>query len=463
MPPKVSDRLCDNLGFSGTRGKTLPLPLMLLWVSIALLTLAVTAALVRPLLAVRRTEVADDDLAARLAVFRDRRDEIGRERVAGRLTDAEAEQAIADLLVQMAEELPPEALAQADAPPARTNRSPEAGQKSPAPRQTRARLAFTTGLTLAILVPVVALGVYRSVGSPEIALAQLDGSFEQMIATPQAQFDALVNEIEGRLRADPRDGEAWAVLGEAYKMVGNHPAAIEAFEKAVGLLPPNARLLADFAESTALASGGDFSGRPTELLEQALVANPNDAKAVALMGAARYRAGDLPAARRYLGQLLASLPEGSEDAARIGEVVARIDSEIAAGGQVSPSTRADSAPSPNPAAVISGRVDIAPELLSRLPGQAVLYITARPVDGPRVPLAVVRAPARDLPLEFRLDDSNAMDPSRPLSSASALVVEARVSLSGSATRATGDLIGEPVAAQPGDAPLSIRIDRVFTP
>src|SRR5690606_27234482 len=140
---------------------------------------------VRPLLAVRRTEVADDDLAARLAVFRDRRDEIGRERVAGRLTDAEAEQAIADLLVQMAEELPPEALAQADAQPARTSRSPEAGQKSPAPRQTRARLAFTTGLTLAILVPVVALGVYRSVGSPEIALAQLDGRFEQMIATPQ--------------------------------------------------------------------------------------------------------------------------------------------------------------------------------------------------------------------------------------------------------------------------------------
>ena len=426
---------------------------MLLWVSIALLTLAVTAALVRPLIAARPATAADDDLAARLAVFRDRRDEIDRERDAGRLTDTEAEQAIADLLAQMAEELPPEALTEAGSA-STVDGHHEAPRQNASPR-VRARSALATGLLLAILVPAIAVGVYRSVGSPEIALAQLDGSFERMIATPQAQFDALVNEIENRLRTNPEDGEAWAVLAEAYKMVGNHPAAIEAFEKAVGLLPPNSRLLADYAESTALASGGDFSGRPTTLLEQALAANPDDAKAVALMGAARYRAGDLPAARRYLGQLLASLPEGSEDAARIGEVVARIDSEIAAAG------RGSGAGAPAAAVAISGRVEIAPGLTGDLPPQAVVYVTARAADGPRVPVAVLRAPASSLPLDFRLDDGNAMDPSRPLSGTGAVVVEARVSLSGSATRGAGDLIGEPAPARPGDTGVTLRIDRIL--
>jgi cytochrome c-type biogenesis protein CcmH len=436
---------------------TPPLPLMLLWVSIALLTLAVTAALVWPLLSARAAPAADDDLAARLAVFRDRRDEIGRERDAGRLTDAEARQALSDLLVQMTEELPPEVLAQADEPRAAAPLAARSGGG-------RARAAVVIGLALAILVPAISVGIYRNVGSPDIALAQLDGSFERLITGPQAQFDAMIAEIENRLRANPQDGEAWAVLGEAYKMVGNHGAAIEAFEKAVGLLPPNARLLSNYAESIALAAGGEFSGRPTELLEQALAANPNDAKAVALMGAARYRAGDLPAARRYLGQLLASLPEGSEDAARIGEVVARIDGEIAAGDSAAASVTGQAAsPSAPPAAsaTISGRVELAPALAAGLPTQAVVFVTARAADGPRVPVAVFRAPASALPLDFTLGNDNAMDPARPLSDAGPLLIEARVSLAGTAGRAAGDLIGEPAPAKPGDSGIALRIDQVL--
>lgn len=424
---------------------------MLLWVSIALLTLVVTAAVVWPLVSRKSILVAEDDLDRRVAVFRDRRDEIGRERVAGRLTEAEAEQALADLLRQMAEELPPEAIAGAT-----PGRGPEStSQSAPnAARPARSRAPLVAGLALAVLLPLVAVGVYRTVGAPEIALAQLEGRFGELANDPQAQFDALVAEIEGRLRANPKDGEAWAVLAEAYKMIGNHGAAIEAFGKATALLPPNARLLADYAESTALAAGGDFSGRPTELLEQALAADPMDPKAIALMGAARYRAGDLPQARRYLGQLLGTLPPGSEDAARIGEVVARIDAELAARGQA-PAPAAPAGP-----AVLSGRVELAPALSGQVPPGATLFVVARAAQGPRVPVAVLRQPAAPLPHAFELGDANAMDPSRLLSTAGEIVLEARISLSGDATRKFGDLISEPVAVKPGSTGITLVIDRV---
>lgn len=419
---------------------------MLLWVSIALLTLVVTAAVVWPLFSRKSIAIADDDLDRRLAVFRDRRDEIGRERDAGRLTDAEAEQALADLLRQMAEELPPEAIAAAGKP------APQAAQAS------RSRAPMFAGLALALLLPLVAVGVYRTVGSPEIALAQLEGRSGDLAGSPQAQFDALVAEIEARLRANPDDGEAWAVLAEAYKMIGNHGAAIEAFGKATGLLPPNARLLADYAESTALAAGGDFSGRPTELLEQALAADPNDPKAIALMGAARYRAGDLPAARRYLAQLLGTLPPGSQDAAQIGEVVARIDAELAARGQA-PAPGGQPA-APTGPAVLSGRVELAPALAGKVPGGATLFVIARAAQGPRIPVAVLRQPADSLPLAFELGDANAMDPSRLLSTAGEIVLEARISPSGDAMRKPGDLIGEAVAAKPGSTGITLVVDRV---
>ncbi|HRO57983.1 MAG TPA: c-type cytochrome biogenesis protein CcmI [Burkholderiaceae bacterium] len=445
---------------------------MLLWASFSLLTLVVTAALVWPLLARRVAPVEDTELERRLAVFRDRRDEIGRERAAGRLSAAEAEQAREDLLRQMAEELPPEALSGIDRPAhAPTGRRPS-------------RAPLFAGLAVAIALPVLAIGVYRGVGSPELAIAQLEG--RQFVAdSPHAQFDALLAEIENRLRANPKDGEAWAVLAQTYKIVGNHGAAIEAFEQAVELLPEDARLLAEFAESTALAAGGDFSGRATALLERALAADPNDQKSVALMGAARYRAGDLPQAHRYLSQLLASLPPESGEAGQIRAIVEQIAAELGASGKQpeaaspgpsSPSVAA--APSPvAPAAsaavpgtsaaasqpALRGTVSVASKLAGRLPANATLFVIARAAQGPRVPVAVLRVPAARLPVDFELDDENAMDPSRPLSSVGAIAIEARLSVSGDAIRKPGDLYGEPVSVEQGSDGIAILIDRNVEP
>jgi len=61
------------------------------------------------------------------------------------------------------------------------------------------------------------------------------------------------------------------------------------------------------------------------------------------------------------------------------------------------------------------------------------------VDSPGPPLAVLRTTAGTWPVSFRLDDSMAMIPSRRLSQFDKVVVEARVSRTGQATPAAGDL------------------------
>jgi cytochrome c-type biogenesis protein CcmH len=79
---------------------------------------------------------------------------------------------------------------------------------------------------------------------------------------------------------------------------------------------------------------------------------------------------------------------------------------------------------------------------------------------PPMPLAVVRASAGELPRDFRLDDSMAMTPAARLSRANAVIVEARISKSGSATPAPGDLQGKSATVKPGARDVSIAIDDI---
>ncbi len=287
---------------------------MLLWISIAVATLLATAAVVWPLLAPRAPAGADPaaDERRRLAVYRDRKRELESEHAAGRLSDDDAAQAQADLLRQVAQEVP---ATDGDAP------------ATPIGSDTASRLSpRLLALALAVLVPLVALGVYRQVGAPQLVGADLTRAAPPL---DEAGIQRMIADIEQRTRDEPGNGEAWAMLAETRRIQGRHADAVTAFEKAMSLLPPDARMLADFAESVALVAGGDFAGRPVALLEQALKLDPDEPRAIALMGAAQYRLGRLPEARDLLKRLLATLPAGSDEAAEIAEVLARIESELA--------------------------------------------------------------------------------------------------------------------------------------
>ena len=88
---------------------------------------------------------------------------------------------------------------------------------------------------------------------------------------------------------------------------------------------------------------------------------------------------------------------------------------------------------------IDGTVTIEPRLADRVDRDATLFIYAKAVDAPGPPLAVMRTTANAWPVTFRLDDSMAMVPSRKLSQFDKVVIEARISRTGQAAPAPGDL------------------------
>jgi cytochrome c-type biogenesis protein CcmH len=112
---------------------------------------------------------------------------------------------------------------------------------------------------------------------------------------------------------------------------------------------------------------------------------------------------------------------------------------------------------------VTGEVTLAAGLAAKATAGETLFIVAKSVDAPGIPVAVFRGSVGNWPLKFTLDDSQAMMPGRNLSTAGRVTIEARISQKGQPLPAAGDLQGSSGVINPADQrPLKITIDRVIS-
>ena len=109
-------------------------------------------------------------------------------------------------------------------------------------------------------------------------------------------------------------------------------------------------------------------------------------------------------------------------------------------------------------AAVEGVIELDPALSASIKADDTLFVFARAVDGPKMPVAMLRARASELPMRFRLDDSMSMAPQFKLSSVAQVVVGARISKSGDALARPGDFEGlsVPVAVGAGNVKILIK-------
>ncbi len=107
-------------------------------------------------------------------------------------------------------------------------------------------------------------------------------------------------------------------------------------------------------------------------------------------------------------------------------------------------------------------VSLSPAVAKQAAPDDVVYVYARAVSGPRMPLAIVRAQVKDLPTTIVLEESQGMGQGMTLSSAPEVIVVARVSKSGMANAQNGDLEGTSAPVKKGTKSISISIANVVT-
>ncbi|MEP7044876.1 MAG: tetratricopeptide repeat protein, partial [Dokdonella sp.] len=271
------------------------------------------------------------------------------------------------------------------------------------------------------------------------------------------EMEQAITTLVQRLKDHPDDVEGWGLLGRAYTALGRPTEALDALKHAHAIAPDNTALTVEYAQALALAAPTHrIDGDARDLLESVLKTEPQNQRALWLLGISDYQANRFDAAIARWNTLLPLLPADSDVVAsvkkQIADAVARRDGKappeplVAAGGgdddedePASPPTPARVPAGASATAHLTVKVALDPKLEAQLDPDATLFVFARAASGPPMPLAIQRLKASQLPITVALDDSMGMLPTMKLSMFPQVIVGARISKSGNALPQSGDL------------------------
>jgi cytochrome c-type biogenesis protein CcmH len=356
------------------------------------------------------------------------------------------------------------------------------------------------GLASAVIILIAAAAIYGWLGNPGAIGQRVQPALLSTAESSQTEVDPnaahagsaeavqdMVKGLEAKLAAQPDNIAGWALLARSKGQMGDFAGASVAYEQALKLAPHDPDLLADAADVLGMVQGRNLQGRPAQMIADALAIDPQHRKSLALAASAAMQRGQKAEAIAFWQRLRATFAKGSEDATEIDQVLA----QLGAGGireafaDVATNEPVTSAPfSPIPLNQIAtkepanstaagdskvvGVIEVAPALAGKISAGSTLFIYARATaraaasggSAPRMPLAVLRMSVPAFPARFLLDDSMAMAPGMNLSGASAVDIDARISVSGQATPQPGDLRGHVLGVKPGTGNVRIVIEAV---
>ena len=345
--------------------------------------------------------------------------------------------------------------------------------------------SIATSAVIILAIPILAVSLYLLLGNTQALLPQAvigqvrtasQAGTSEGAGHPELEIASMIDNLVARLEKQPDDIEGWFMLGRTYSIMGRFTEASEVYAKLLELSPDSPEALVNYADVFAMTQDGSLMGKPIELINKALSIEPKNPKALALAGTAKFEQGNFEQAAIYWEELLAIIPADSKLAQSVTGSIERARTLSSDGGDTSIVTAhsqnldnknaslqseevAKNVEAKVSAGTISGVVKISPTLAAKAAPEDTLYIYARAKEGPRMPLAIVRLQAKDLPAQFSLKDGMGMNPNMKLSSFPEVIISARVTKSGKAIPTSGDLQGFSEVVKVGDQNVNIVIDQ----
>jgi cytochrome c-type biogenesis protein CcmH len=306
----------------------------MLWALIAVMTAAAVLAVLWPLSRRVRDLRAGNDVA----VYKDQLEEIGRDQNWGLIAPNEAEAARVEVSRRLI------AAADADAKVAKPS-----GEVSLRSRRLIAAIALT-------IVPICAISIYLSVGSPDLPGQPL-GSRAAAAHGGDQSVEELFARVERHLEQNPDDGRGWEVVAPIYMRLGRFDDAVKARRNALRLLGVTAEREADLGEALVSLANGVVTGEAKALFDHALRLDATDVMARFYSGLAAEQDGRKEDAARIWRALAADAPEGAPWLVSVQRALSRVDSSAAAAARAPGGNDVAAAPPAQQGDVIRGMVE----------------------------------------------------------------------------------------------------------
>lgn len=306
-----------------------------------------------------------------------------------------------------------------------------------------------------IMLPLFGLAMYGLLGNPDFIKSGTSAGTQAVAqhspaggtGTEGQSMDTLVDQLARKLQQDPDNLEGWFLFGKSLMSLGRYDEAVKAFEIVNEKLPePQSGVLLALANAVAMNQNGRIVGRPAELVQQALEVDPQSVTGLWLAGMAAEEAGEHEQALAYWQKADPLLADDPQNRAELRNMMSAVAGKLgrtlvfdeAPAMQPEAAVVPKASPAPGAAKSVRVKVSLSPEAQAQASPDDTVFIFARAVEGPPMPLAASRHQVRDLPIEVTLDDAMAMMPQMKMSAFDAVNVSAKISSSGNATVSSGD-------------------------
>ncbi|HED52347.1 MAG TPA: c-type cytochrome biogenesis protein CcmI [Gammaproteobacteria bacterium] len=309
-------------------------------------------------------------------------------------------------------------------------------------------------------IPLLAVALYQQLGVGDFSERQAQAraaQAENAGGMSEHEINGMLEQLAQRLEKEPNHPDGWMLLGRSYTTQRRFDEAIAAYEQARKYGGDSPELLIDYADTLVAANRGSFSEKVGTMLKQALEQQPDNPKGQWLIGHWYFQHGDYQRALENWQSVALQVQPGTETDRVLQQQIQLARTRLGNAAPVKPEPTATTAASK---ASIQVTVSLDPALRDSAAPDDTVFIFARAVNGPRMPLAIVRKQVRDLPVTVTLDDSMAMSAAMVLSRFPQVSIGARVSKSGQAMPTAGDLQGiqSPVSTKDTMGKVDVVID-----
>lgn len=377
------------------------------WLAAGLLLLVALSFLLIPVLRSRRAQREEDRTALNVALYQERVAELQTQQEEGVLDTAQIDAGRAEAAREL--------LADTE--------GVEAPQVS--------RLGKPLPLLAAILVPVIGLGLYLHLGATD--KVELSREFAQ----PAGSVALMTSRLERAVDVQPESAENAYFLAQNYMNRGRPDDAAKMFERAVSLAGRRPQLLGKWAEALYFSNSKKWSATIKALTDEALADDPSELVSLSLLGLVAFEAQNYPVALKYWNQVLAEMSPNDGSRAALVEGIKQAKEGISKGEKNINLVNDEDAGMPP--VLLQVRVEISPEIASKVALDDSVFVFVQSLSGSKVPLAAKRLKVSSLPVDVEFSDADVMIISNTLSRAGAIQVTARISKDGKP--ASGEWLG----------------------